>query len=269
MTGREICRRFKSAGIENYRFEAEILAEELSGRSYSDETDYAGIEPAVKKREEGYPLQYIIGKWWFWDCEFIVNENCLIPRADTEILVDTTIKLLPKGAYFADLCTGSGCIAISVLRTRKDTKADAYELYKDTLKIASENAELNNVSDRISFFCGNVLDRCVPNRKVYDAIVSNPPYIRSDVLPTLDKTVGFEPKAALDGGADGLMFYRAILDNFTGNLKEDGFFAFEIGYDQAEQLKYFSEHRNMRCEIKKDLCGNDRVAVVRFEQKFV
>ena len=269
MTGREICRRLKSAGIENYRFEAKILAEELYKGRYSDETDYPGIEPAVQKREAGYPLQYIIGKWWFWDCEFIVSENCLIPRADTEILVDTVVKLLPNGAYFADLCTGSGCVAVSVLHTRKDAKADAYELYEDTLKIASENAELNRVSDRISFVCGNVLDKCVPNRKMYDAIVSNPPYIRSDVLPTLDKTVGFEPKAALDGGADGLTFYRAILDNFADNLKENGFFAFEIGYDQAEQLKFLSEQRNMSCEIKKDFCGNDRVAVVRCEQKVV
>lgn len=263
MTGKEIAERLELGGVENYIFEARILCEELFG-VYSEEKDYDSdkLVSAIKKRCEGYPLQYILGKWWFWDCEFFVNESCLIPRADTEAIVERAIKLLPDSAYFADLCTGSGCIAISILHTLKGSHADAYELYEKTLEMAVKNAAHNNVSDRFCAHLGDVLSPTLLGDKKYDAIISNPPYIRSDVVPTLNTDVLCEPRAALDGGEDGLIFYRAILDNFSRNLADGGMFIFEIGYDQGDDVKKLADERGMRCEIFSDLCGNTRGAVI-------
>lgn len=263
MTGKEIAEALKLGGIENYIFEAKILCEELCG-VYSEDKNYDKEEilSAIKKRCEGYPLQYILGKWWFWDCEFFVNENCLIPRADTEAIVENAVKLLPRDAYFADLCTGSGCIAISVLNTLKNSRADAYELYEKTLELAKKNAIHNKVDSRLSAILGDVLSPALLGDKKYDAIISNPPYIRSDVVPTLEKDVLCEPHAALDGGDDGLIFYRAILDNFVGNLKEGGMFIFEIGYDQGQDILRLANERSMSCELFSDLGGNTRGAII-------
>lgn len=262
MKAREIAEWLKSGGIENYIFEAKILCEELYG-VFSEDKEYPDeIKIALEKRCSGYPLQYIIGKWWFWDCEFFVDENCLIPRADTESIVERAIKLIPDGGYFADLCTGSGCIAISVLNTLKSSRADAYDLFPNTLEIAKKNAIHNKVDSRFSGLLGDVLSPALLGEKKYDAIISNPPYIRSDVVPTLEHDVLCEPHAALDGGDDGLIFYRAILDNFKGNLKDGGMFIFEIGYDQGDELLDLAIERNMKCTLFKDLCGNTRGAII-------
>ncbi len=263
MTGYEIAERLRLGGIENYIFEARILCEELCG-GYSDIVNYDSSEliSAVERRISGYPLQYIIGKWWFWDCEFFVDKDCLIPRADTEAIVERAIKLLPKNAHFADLCCGSGCIAISILNTLKGTTADGYELYEKTLDIAKKNAVHNGVSSRFFPILGDVLSPTLLGDTKYDAIISNPPYIRTAVVPTLAPDVLCEPYAALDGGDDGLVFYRAILDNFRGNLKPQGVFIFEIGYDQGEDIMRLAEERQMRCVTFSDLGGNTRGAVI-------
>ena len=256
MTKDKIYELLSLAGIDGARTEAEILYEEMGDGSDTDITD------AIKMRSEGYPLQYIIGKWWLWDCEFEVNESCLIPRPDTETLIEQAIKRLPCGAHFADLCTGSGCVAISVLHSRNDTYADAYELFEDTLDLASRNAEKNSVSDRFLPIRADVLDPLALGDKKYGAILSNPPYIRTDVVDTLDREVKHEPRAALDGGEDGLVFYVSILDNFRRNLCDGGFFLFEIGYDQGDALKRLADERQMHCEIIRDLGGRDRVAYI-------
>lgn len=263
MTGIEICNILKDAGIESYAFDTRVLCEELCG-GYSDERDYNSGEliSAVRKRAEGYPLQYILGKWWFWDCVFDVSPDCLIPRADTEIIVEKAIKLLPKGAAFADLCAGSGCIGISVLHARKDTVCDAYELYPKTLEIAIGNANKNQVDNRYNGILGDVLKADTLGEKKYHAIISNPPYIRSDIIPTLSREVGYEPRAALDGGLDGLIFYRAIIDNFYNNLYDGGAFIFEIGYDQADDLISMANEKNLSCEVIKDLSKNDRCVII-------
>ncbi|MBQ4091418.1 MAG: peptide chain release factor N(5)-glutamine methyltransferase, partial [Clostridia bacterium] len=217
---------------------------------------------AVQKRCSGYPLQYIIGKWWLARCEFFVNEDCLIPRPDTESVIEQAVKLLPKNAEFADLCTGSGCIAISVLDMRPDTRADAYELYPKTLELAIKNAAHNGVDKRFCGILGDVTDKNLLGDKKYAAIISNPPYIRRDVVPKLSREVSFEPQAALDGGEDGLDFYRAIVSNFARNLCDDGAFIFEIGYDQADDLGGIATEHGFCCRIVRDLGGNDRVAIL-------
>ena len=263
MTYSDICERLKSAQIENFRAEAEMLISEICGELSADrEYDSEALIAAVDKRCRRYPLQYILGKWWLCRCEFFVDENCLVPRPDTETVIEEAIKLLPQNAIFADLCTGSGCIAVSILDLRPDTRADAVELYPQTLALAEKNARHNNVEDRFSGICADVLFPDVLGDKKYDAIISNPPYIRTDVVDTLEAEVQSEPRAALDGGVDGLVFYRAILDNFEKNLVASGRFIFEIGYDQAEDLQKIAEERGLWCEIRKDLGGCDRVAII-------
>ena len=263
MTFSKACEYLGAAGIENCRFEAEILIESLFGEcDGAYEYDDRILKEALDRRVGGYPLQYIIGKWWFWNCEFDLDESCLIPRPDTEIIVDKAIHMLPQGAVFADLCTGSGCIAISVLHSRPDMSADAYDLFEQTARMAKYNAEKNHVSDRVKVYVGDVKSGNLLGEKKYQAIISNPPYIRRDVIKTLGREVLHEPAVALDGGIDGLDFYRAIMDNFSGNLTESGFFLFEIGYDQATDIKGLAEERGYLCEIFKDFGGNDRAAVI-------
>ena len=211
------------------------------------------------------PLQYILGEWDFYRQKYEVSPNCLIPRSDTEILVENAIRLLPIRAHFADLCTGSGCIAISTLAERPDTTAVALEKFPVTLVLAMRNATKNRVDNR---FCGILEDVLnTPVRIVehapFDAILSNPPYIPTADIEELSPEVHAEPMVALDGGNDGLIFYRAILKNYAPLLKEDGFFLFEIGYDQADALTALAkEHNFAHVRIIRDLGGRDRVVYI-------
>ncbi len=263
MTYSEICRILREAGIDECAYEARLICQELGG-GFDILKDYDREELliAVNKRAARYPLQYILGKWWLANCTFEVNEDCLIPRQDTELIIELARDLLPENAAFADLCTGSGCIAISVLELRSDTRADACELYPKTLELAVKNAEINGVSARFAPVLGDVLKKETLKDKKYSAIISNPPYIESRVVKTLEKEVMFEPSVALDGGEDGLVFYRAIVENFADNLEEDGFFLFEIGYDQADSLKEIASLHGFDCKIYKDLGKNDRAALL-------
>ncbi len=259
----EICDRFKRAGIPNARGECEVLLRELCPESpLTDDLNDKKLIEAVEKRCQHYPLQYILGKWWFARCEFFVDENCLIPRPDTECVVEEAVKLVPQNGIFADLCTGSGCIAVSLAELRRDVRGFAVELYPKTLELAVKNAEHNRVSDRIEFSLGDVMDKDCLGERMFDALISNPPYIRSKVIETLEPEVKREPVAALDGGEDGMVFYRAIVRNYSRNLKENGHFIFEIGYDQAEDIKGIAKEHGFSCLIKKDLGGCDRVAVL-------
>lgn len=264
MNFESICEALRAAEIEDYKFEARVLLEEFCGSvSEFEEYESEELEAAIKKRCQRYPLQYIIGKWEFYGYEFLVNENCLIPRADTETVIEVAKKLLPKekNLKIADLCAGSGCIGITLLRERQNIVCDAVELYEKTLDIAKENAKINGVSDRYNPILADVLSGdCISGK--YSAIISNPPYIRQEVLDTLSDEVKREPMAALDGGQDGLVFYRAILDMYVENLEADGKFIFEIGYDQGQSLRELASARQMECEIICDLGGRDRVAVI-------
>ena len=259
----ELCDMLKSAKIDNYAREAAILIEEICGE-LSPDTDYCSkrLEDAARKRCTGYPLQYIIGKWWFCRCEFELDESCLVPRPDTECVLEEGLKLLPKDSRFADLCTGSGCIAISMLDLRKDISGVAVELYPKTLEIARKNAEKNRVSDRIAFIEGDVLSGNVLGDVKFALIISNPPYIQSEVVDSLTGEVTYEPRTALDGGEDGLIFYRAIVEGYSKNLCDGGYFVFEIGYDQADDIKKIAMCAGFDCRVVKDLGGNDRTAIL-------
>ncbi len=271
MTYRELCERLQRAGIENPAWDAALLIEHFCHADIhaldGDERDYScpALDEAAERRAAREPLQYLIGEWSFYRQTYEVSPDCLIPRADTEILVEEAIRLLPQGAYFADLCTGSGCIAVSVLCERPDTCASAVDKFPRTLELAMRNAEHNRVRERFRpMLCDLLTDGCIPEQERFDAILSNPPYIRSDELSRLEPELSAEPTAALDGGADGLIFYRTLLRLSKRHLREGGIALFEIGYDQAEDItKLAKEQGFASCRICKDLGGNDRVAILR------
>ena len=256
MDQKEIEMQLAQAGIDAALHEAVILCEELQGEALS---------AAVKRRCEGYPLQYLIGKWDFYRETYEVDENCLIPRADTEHLVEQGIKRLPQGGRLLDLCTGSGCVAISTLCARPDATGVAVDLFEGTLALAARNAVRNGVEKRLTFRRADVL--CAPNgtweAESFDVILSNPPYIRADVMPTLQREVHHEPFAALCGGEDGLDFYRAILQKWRPLLKKGGCVLFEIGYDQADALVALGREQGMEAQVFRDYGGNDRVVYLK------
>lgn len=269
MTYYEICDRLTAAGIEDAQTDAAALLSHFGGISAAtlpfrrgEDVSCEALEDAVRRRESHYPLQYLIGVWGFCGQEYEVNEHTLIPRADTECLVEEALKLLPRGARFADLCTGSGCIAVSTLCMRRDTTAVAVDLFPQTLEVAGRNAARNGVADRVRFLQADVLCPLLEEIGCFDAILSNPPYIRTEVVETLAPELAYEPSAALDGGTDGLDFYRAVLLHHAPRLKADGFILFEIGYDQAKDLRRLSAAHGFACRIVRDLGGCDRVAVL-------
>jgi release factor glutamine methyltransferase len=220
---------------------------------------------AVERRAARYPLQYLIGEWAFYRQTYYVSPDCLIPRSDTEILVEEAVRALPRGARFVDLCTGSGCIAVSVLAERPDTEALAVEKFENTLALARKNAAKNGVEERFSPMLADVLEPlALPEGTVLDAILSNPPYIARDQLASLSPEVKAEPSAALDGGEDGLIFYRKILELHTKHLSSDGMILFEIGYDQAAAvLALGAEYGFTDGRVLRDFGGNNRVVIFK------
>ena len=268
MTYNQICAQLREAGIENDRAEASMLichfcqlnkAELLSRRE--ENFDSEELSAAVEKRRNHYPLQYILGYWDFCHETYRVTEHTLIPRQDTEKLVELAVRLIPKEGRFIDLCTGSGCVAISTLSARPDCRAVAVDLFEETLKVAGENAEQNGVGERIGFLQRDVLSPSfMDSVGRFDCILSNPPYIESKQVDLLSPELFHEPRAALDGGNDGLDFYRVIIGSYGAYLTKDGFMLLEIGWDQGKSVSAIAYEAGWRCEIYKDYGGNDRVA---------
>lgn len=250
MTYSEIKNALGAAGIKNCDGEARILLEEFEGEALKD---------AVKRRISREPLQYIIGRWDFYKEEYFVSPACLIPRSDTEILVDWLIKNLESNSKVLDLCTGSGCIAISIAKNRPDISAKAADISEDALEIAKKNAMHNGVNS-VEFFHTDVTKK-PDTTELFDCIVSNPPYICSDVVAALEPELTHEPKIALDGGADGMDFYRAIVENYKNNLKSGGIFAFEFGYDQKDEAHALAKEHGFACKELYDYGSNFRAAI--------
>jgi len=205
------------------------------------------------------PEAYATGEAYFYNEVYKVTPAVLIPRPDTERVVDKVIDYLPPNGKLLDLCTGSGCIAVSAMNARKDCTAVAVDISAAAVEIARHNAVINGAADRVEFVTADINTLDIAGK--YDIIVSNPPYIRTDVIETLDVSVrDYEPITALDGGADGMDFYRLILNRFADNVKSGGLIIFEIGYDQADEIKKICGEAT---EIYKDYGGNDRVAVIK------
>jgi release factor glutamine methyltransferase len=217
------------------------------------------ISSSLEKRIKGEPLQYILGKTEFMGLEFRVNKKVLIPRPETETLVEAAIKYA-KGKKILDLGTGSGCIAVSIAKKSPGSDVTAVDISKDALDIAKENAELNRVKVR---FLRTKLFKGLLTK--YDLIISNPPYIPRDQIRSLQPELKYEPFIALDGGNDGLAFYRKIIKEAPDYLKDNGILIMEMGFNQRKWIEGILrrvKHFNI-IEVIKDYNNIDRVIVVQ------
>lgn len=217
----------------------------------------------IEKLTKGIPLQHITHRQEFMKIDFFVDENVLIPRPDTEILVEEVIKIAQKynSPRILDLCTGSGAIAISLKKFVPNADITAVDISEKALEIAQKNAE--KLEAKINFVKSNLFDKL--DNKKFDIIVSNPPYIRKDEIKKLSEEVQKEPKIALDGGEDGLDFYRIIAEQAINYLKTGSFLCFEIGYNQKNDvIKIIEDEQNYKnTYCKKDLYGNDRIIITQ------
>ena len=213
---------------------------------------------------KGTPIQYITKHQQFMALDFYVDENVLIPQPDTEVLVEEGIKIIKEqNMEVLDLCTGSGAIAISIAHYCQNSTVTATDISREALEVARKNANLNNVN--IEFIDSNLFDKLT--ERSFDIILSNPPYIETDIINTLEKDVQSEPYIALDGGKDGLEFYKRILNEAHKHLKINGYLMLEIGYNQGNAVINL-EHKNLKLITKqpiKDLAGNDRVVIFQKE----
>lgn len=257
---------FLEAGVDSPAFEVSVLMEDLLNLPRNPEItvpetvlkpeEEEKLFSAAEKRAEGYPLQYLIGNWEFFGRKFFVGEGVLIPRPETELLCETVLKYFSRTMppKIVDLCSGSGCIAITLAKELGGADVTAVELYKG----AFEYLERNNA------FHGNCVktalrDALEPFEK-FDCVVSNPPYITGEEMQELQTEVTFEPKTALFGGTDGLDFYRAIAKNWFEHLNGGGLIAFEIGDTQGEAVKnILTENGYKNAAVIKDYENRDRV----------
>lgn len=271
MTFKEIIDAFSAAGIPDPVADGRVLWRELSGENplfipkATDSSSSKALIKAVERRTKREPLQYILGTVAFYKEEYEVSPDCLIPRQDTEILVDLAVKLLPYGARFADLCTGSGCVAVSTLKNTRGTSCLAVDVSCEALKLTQKNAVRNGVADRLMLSRIDLLTKGgeLKSFAPFDAVLSNPPYVSLSAYSALEEEIYKEPKIAFLGGEDGGDFYRALVPLGKELIKDNGFIAFEIGYDQGELLKALADEADMTSEIIKDYSGLDRVALLR------
>ena len=265
----ELISNIKSELTDNAAFEArEVVAAALEmdkneliikAKESSDDISAKRAYEMLKRRKNGEPLQYILGVAEFMSLEFEVNRYTLIPRSDTETLVEEIIKRVgDESVSILDIGTGTGCIGISLGKYLANAKITLADISEGALQTARRNAEKNDVPVEILHL--DILKEIPKGR--YDIVVSNPPYIQSKVIPNLQTEVkDYEPMTALDGGEDGLIFYRRIVDIAPDFLNDNGTLAFEIGYDQGEDLMELMSNGFEDIEIIKDLCGNDRVVI--------
>ncbi len=236
----------------------------LNPREITDEENDA-IMDIVERRNSGEPLQYILGETEFMGLLFKVTEDTLIPRQDTETLVETVIeKIKDKEVTVLDLGTGCGCVGISIAKMCPNVKVTLLDYSDAILDVARENAEINGVD--VEIIRCDILEE-IPEGK-YDIIVSNPPYIETDTIFSLDNIVkSYEPPEALDGGFDGLLFYQRICEDLVESiLEEGGMIAFEIGYNQGEAVsEILDENDFSSIKVLQDPCENDRVVIGKYK----
>ena len=258
------------AEIEAPELEARLLIEGATGMNRASQIANSNSEISgeiqeklismAQKRAEHLPLQYILGKWSFMGFEFKVGEGVLIPRDDTEVLVGLCLDYLKNsnGKTALDLCAGSGAISVA-LDKLANADVTAVELSDKAYNFLLENIKGTNIKPHKGdiFVCYRDFEA-----KSFDLIASNPPYIKTDEIETLQTEVGYEPKTALDGGADGLDFYRAIARRWTPLLKSGGAMAFELGEGQAEYVGgLMADHGYINIKTAKDLGGTDRAII--------
>lgn len=262
------------AGIAEAELDAWYLLEYVTGISrasyYGDpgrvvsEEDLCRYRECIEKRAVHIPLQHITGEQEFMGLSFRVNDQVLIPRQDTETLVEEALKYAMPGMRVLDLCTGSGCILISLLHFCPGLTGVGSDISAEALKMARTNGQRLHVEDRAQWLCGDLFEKVTG---AFDLIVSNPPYIRSAEIEELQEEVRlYDPRIALDGAEDGLLFYRRIIEESKSYLKNGGRLLFEIGCDQGRDVAELLENAGYtEVSVKKDLAGLDRVAAGRLQ----
>ena len=263
----------KDAGIDSYDLEARIMIEARLGIKAQE----IGLQPEMsvnpethkllmddlRARTDGKPLSRIYGRTQFWGLDFELSSETLDPRLDSETLIDIALKRFHKDGSISilDLGTGSGCLLISLLYEFKNAYGIGVDLSFDAARTAQKNSILNDVADRCAFINANWAESV---ERKFDLVISNPPYIRSDVIPDLDENVQkYDPILALDGGKDGLQDYKKIFSNLFSLLKPDGTCLFEIGFDQAEDVMRLGKESGFLIkDIHADLSGQPRVVEI-------
>ncbi len=266
LTDKLVSCSFEDAGFEADCIVADLLGVRNSALRIIGETDISDeivlkAESYADRRLKGEPLQYILGKWEFYGLDFFVGEGVLIPRPETELLIDIALKFAENKENITcfDLCSGSGCIGITVSKLIKDADVTVLEKSDEALKYLLKN-KAHNSADNVTVIQGDLFDGAdLFDGKKCDILLSNPPYIRRDVISSLQREVLSEPQMALDGGADGLDFYRAIAEKWFCCVKSDGMVAVEIGEEQGSDVRQIFSKYFKTVNVIKDFSGNDRV----------
>jgi release factor glutamine methyltransferase len=280
----EAIQNLRGAGVPTARLDAEILLARAAGRKREDLIAHPEVRLSpevryryqvfVERRERGEPVSYILGRKEFWSLELKVDPAVLIPRPETEILVSETLRRLPTETpgdrkdqmrLVLDLGTGSGNVALALAKERADLWVVATDISQAALHVAQENVESVGLPNRVALVSANWLEAFGTGR-FFEAVVSNPPYIRERDWDTLDvQTLSYEPRTALTAGEDGLDAYRVIVRNAPGVLWPGGWLMLEIGMDQAEEVRGLMEDSNAYedVEVIQDLAGRDRVVAAR------
>lgn len=270
-------RILEQAGLPDAALDARFLLEEVCGTNLQTllvfpekkvtEEEVNQYRAFVQRRKDREPTAMILGEWDFMGLTFRLNKSTLIPEQDTEVLVETTLEELKRRGpgeaplRILDLCTGSGCILLSLLHELRNAGGLGTDLSEEALEAARENAVRLGLQERGTFRQGDLWEPVGDER--FDLIVSNPPYVPTDVIPTLEPEVRCgEPYAALDGGEDGLVFYRRILKEAAGHLKPSGIIIVESGFDEAAQIAALMQDQKLRgIRTVKDYGGLDRVVL--------
>ena len=268
----------KDNDVDTYILDAQLLLGMVLGKdkiylitnrdkevSVKDEKEYLNL---IEKRSKKMPIKYILGETEFMGIDLDVEEGVLIPRGDTEVLVEEVLSIINEedSLDVCDLCSGSGAIGISLAILRKNIKVDEIDNYDIPEKVTKSNILKHALENRVKFIKSNLLSEVIKQEKKYDIIVSNPPYIKASEIDNLmDDVKVYEPHIALDGGEDGLVFYRKIIKESKIALKDNGLLAFEIGHDQGESVKKLMEEEGFsNIRLVKDLAGLDRVLLGYF-----
>ena len=262
----------KNSYIKTFKLDTEILMAKALGsnREYiilnnkkilnNDSLDY--FKRLIKERARGKPIAYLTNKKFFWDYEFYINKNTLIPRPDTEIIIEESLRLTKHKDKInvLDIGVGSGCILLTILKERKNFYGTGIDISKKSLDISKINAKSLNIESRVKFYKTDI-DKFVKGK--YDLVVSNPPYIKSCDLKYLERdVVNFEPKLALDGGLDGLSKIRKVINKSSELIKKNGKFILEIGFDQKNKvIKLLNKRGFYINSTLKDFANNDRCIV--------
>ncbi|EDS78153.1 protein-(glutamine-N5) methyltransferase, release factor-specific [Clostridium botulinum C str. Eklund] len=265
----------KRENIDTYMLDAQLLLQKVLKKdklfiilnrsetiSNNDKEEFIKL---INLRKDKMPVKYILGECEFMGLNFTIKEGVLIPRADTEILVEEVIKEIKNNGYtkICDVCCGSGAIGVSIGKYIENSIVDCYDISDIAIEVTNKNINRFLLEDRVKVRKSDLLTVAKEENKKFNIIVSNPPYIKEKVIPTLmDDVKKFEPYIALCGGADGLDFYKKIINQSLQLLEEDGLLAFEIGYDQGEEVKELLIKNGFSCvRVINDLAGLNRVAI--------